>query len=94
MATLMTRLISIAIIGWAILTHPRAAACPIGWWVNGISPAGIYECRPVLGDPERDLEDAHARRDLGDERAIRGRIYCGWRVTPIVVDAQHVGCRS
>ncbi len=62
--------------------HRCRMSAPTGWYVNGVRPDGAFELRPVLGAPDRDLEDAHARRDIDDPRAFRGWIYCTGGATP------------
>ena len=75
------------------LLAPAIARCPPGWYVNGVRPSGIYECRPVLGRPERDISDARARLESGDSRAITGRLRCTGGDSPVVIDSRTVGCR-
>lgn len=100
--TMERTLISIAIL-LAILLAVAAARtfatplerhCPEpGWYLNGVRPSGAYQCLPVLGDPERDLDDARERRVFADERALEGRIHCTGGARPIVVDYRTVGCQ-
>lgn len=77
--------------GWAV--RPRVGRCPTGWYANGVRPWGSYECRPALGDPAHDLQDARDRVFIDDDRAIRDRIYCTGGSHPIVVDDVTVGCQ-
>lgn len=60
----------------------RYCNAPPGWYVNGVSPNGEAELRPVLGDPGADLVDARARRDISDPRRIVVRIHCTGGATP------------
>jgi|ERR1051325_2241449 hypothetical protein len=72
---------------------PNRARCPREFYANGVRPDGSFECRPVLGSPEHDLDDARARRDLPDGCAIPGRIHCTGTSRPIVVDGRAVACQ-
>lgn len=73
---------------------PDHARCVAGWYLNGVRPSGEFECRPVLGDAASDLDDARARRDFHDERAVRGRIYCTGGSHPVIgADGASVGCQ-
>lgn len=56
--------------------RPVAWTAPDGWWVNGVRPDGTFEARPVLGAADADLDDAHARRQIVDDRALQGRVWC------------------
>ncbi len=69
------------------------AECPDRWYVNGVRPNGRYQCLPVLGDPERDIDDAKAKIEWHDSRAIDGEIYCTGGAHPIVVGPRTVGCQ-
>ncbi len=62
--------------------------CAAGWYIEGINPAGVYRCRPVLGDPDRDIEDARYRLELPDDRRTYGWLYCPTPTTP-----RHDGAR-
>lgn len=75
--------VTIALLLFAMVVRPVRARCRPGWYVNGVRPSGVYECRPVLGRPEDDLLDAVRRTVLEqDQRAIRGRVYCTGGATP------------
>lgn len=65
---------------WAL--RPSSWRAPAGWYINGVRPDGRFEARPVLGRPEQDLEDAWARREIRDDRALAGRIWCRAPATP------------
>lgn len=73
------------------LLRPQAVAVIPGWYVNGVAPSGAYELRPWLGRPEMDLEDAHARRAIADDRRVVGRVWCLSPATPRQ-DGQRVWC--
>lgn len=62
-----------------------------GWFINGVRPNGRYEALPVLGRPERDLDDAHERREIRDSRSIVGWVWC-WRPETPRQDGQRVWC--
>lgn len=70
---------------------PRAQIAPRGWYVNGVRPDGRYEMLPALGRPERDLDDAHGRVEISDERKVVGWIWCWLPETPRQ-DGQKVWC--
>ena len=72
---------------------PTRARCPRAYYANGVKLDGSFECRPVLGTPERDLDDARARRDLPDGCAIPGKIHCTGGSRPVVVDGRTVSCQ-
>jgi hypothetical protein len=59
-------------------SHP----CEAGWYINGINPAGIYRCRPVLGRPENDIDDARSLRVFPDDREELGYLHCTGGATP------------
>lgn len=87
----MTRaMLMLAIVSRISCDH---AECPDRWYVNGVRPNGRYQCLPVLGDPERDIEDARARVEIHDARSIEGAIYCTGGARPIVVDSRTIGCQ-
>lgn len=67
---------------FALAIKCERATCRSGWYVNGVNPLGIYRCRPVLGDPEHDIEDARARRSFSDDREEVGYLYCTGGATP------------
>jgi hypothetical protein len=81
-----------------IVAAALQARCPTARAVSGVlyerrKPDGSFECRPVLGSPEHDLDGARARRALPDGCAIRGRIACTGGSRPIVVDGRTVACQ-
>lgn len=82
----------VALAGIAVYRCDRGV-CQLGWYVNGVKPSGDYECRPALGDPDRDLEDALERRNIRDERSIRSAVYCTGGMHPVVVSSSVVGCQ-
>lgn len=75
-------LVTIVLLCWAMATHPRTARCPTAWYVDGVRPSGLYECRPALDDvvPQNDA-------------AVRGLIYCTGGARPIVTGPRTVGCQ-
>jgi hypothetical protein len=86
-------LLSLALLAVCCLSHPARVHAPEGWYVNGVALSGLFELRPVLGRPEDDLEDARRRREIHDDRAITGRIYCLGSTVPINTDGRTVGCQ-
>jgi hypothetical protein len=90
----MSRLAIVIVVAAAIVPRcPTHARCPSDHYANGVRPDGSFECRPVLGTPEHDLDDARARRDLPDGCAIPGKIHCSGGSRPIVVDGRTVACQ-
>lgn len=81
-APVLCTIATIVVLAWCCAMHPTSWRAPRGWYVNGVRPTGRFEMRPVLGDPERDLEDARQRINIDDERALEGRIYCTGGATP------------
>ena len=77
----------------AFVLQPHHATCPDRWYAEGIRPNGAFTCRPVLGDPTQDLEDAHNRINIADPRAVTSQIYCTGGAHPIVVGPRTVGCQ-
>ena len=71
-----------ALMVWCCIARPVAWRAPAGWYVNGVRPDGAFEARPVLGRPGDDLRDAVERRDIADDRALYGRLYCTGGSTP------------
>lgn len=65
---------------WAL--RPTEWRAPGGWFVNGVRPSGEFEARPWLGRPQDDLDDAHARREIADDRVLVGRVWCTGGATP------------
>lgn len=78
----MTRMLTMALLAFCWIARPAHIHVPRGWYVNGVAPDGLFELRPVLGRPEDDIDDARARRDIRDDRAVLGRLYCTGGATP------------
>lgn len=93
MSALACFLVSLALLAWSFALRPHRYRAPSGWYVNGVSPAGAFELRRVLGNPARDLDDAHARRDWSaEDHPIAGQIYCTGGATPRH-DGESVWCQ-
>lgn len=93
-------LLSIALLCCSIVTRPSTAACPMGSYVNGVRPSGVYECRrKPSGNPLYDGAAGYPDRTVDRPGWYRGRIYCTGGSRPIVVlayrdgDARVVGCQ-
>lgn len=79
---------------WCCANRPQRARARPGWYINGVRPDGSYEMLPVLGSPERDLDDARARIQIPDDRSLSARIYCTGGAHPIANnDGVSVGCQ-
>jgi hypothetical protein len=74
--SLQDLMLSLILVVWCAFTRPQAIHAPPNWYVNGVHSDGWFELRPVLGDPDRDLEDAHARLDIRDGRHVIATLYC------------------
>jgi hypothetical protein len=85
---------SIAILCCAMVTQPRVARCPGGWYVNGIRPTGSFECRRIPGG-NPDFDGTWGRPDRSFERvgALQGQLYCTGGTRPIVRNETTVGCQ-
>lgn len=93
-------LLSIALLCCSAVVRPAAARCSEGFYVNGVRPSGVYECRRAPGgDPLYDGLVGYPDRTVDRPGWYRGRIWCGTGAVPIVVlayrdgDARRVGCR-
>lgn len=80
--------------------RPTRAACPRGWYVDGVHPSGVYECRRAPGgNPLYDGAAGYPDRTGDRPGAYRGRIWCRAPRRPSVTlavrdaDARIVGCR-
>ena len=56
--------------------RPQRLVAPLGWYVDGVDPAGWCDFRPVLGRAADDLSDAVHRVEIRDDRALLGRVHC------------------
>lgn len=93
-------LLSLALLICTAAIRPTSARCPPGWYVNGVRPTGIYECRRVPGgDPLYDGAAGYPDRTVDSPGWYWARIYCTGGAQPIVVlarherDARFVACR-
>lgn len=91
--------LSLAMLCCSAVTRPRAARCADGFYVNGIRPSGVYECRRAPGgNPLYDGAAGYPDRTVDRPGWYRSRIYCTGGSRPIVVlaqrdrDARVVGC--
>ena len=68
----------------ALLVDARRRECPIGYALEGVTPAGAFTCRLQVGPDDGELE-------LVD--TVRGRVYC--RPSEIAWSPTHrnIGCR-
>jgi len=79
----MAKAFSLAmLIAFGVRCERIANPCRAGWYVNGVNQAGIYRCRPVLGRPEDDIDDARSLRNFGDDREELGYLHCTGGATP------------
>lgn len=91
--------LSVALLCCSALARPVAATCVPGFYVNGVRPSGVYECRRVPGgNPLYDGAAGYPDRTVDRPGWYRGRVYCGAR-RPIIVlarrdaEARFVGCQ-
>lgn len=66
------------LLAWCLAVQVTRCSVPVGWYVNGVRPDGMFELRPVLGEPEHDL----STEQIKDDRSVRGRVYCTGGATP------------
>lgn len=90
--------LSIALLCCSIATRPAAARCPARWFVNGVRPSGLYECRRVPdGNPLYDGAGGFPDRSVDRPGWYRSRVWCTGGAHPIVVladgEARTVGCQ-
>jgi len=91
-------MLSVVLLCWSMVTRPAAATCPAGWYVNGVRPSGVYECRRAPGgDPLYDGAGGFPDRSVERPGWYRSRIWCTGGAHPIVVledrEARTVGCQ-
>ncbi len=82
----------------AYVVRPDHARCGRGWYVNGVSPGGVFECRLApTGDPERDGWRGGPDATIDHPGWLRSRVYCTGGAHPILVltdrEARSVGCQ-
>jgi hypothetical protein len=65
----------------ASIAQPRAASCPPGAWINGITPDGSYSCLLTVGD-----------NDSPAVETTTGRLWCAPSERPLVVDYRRARC--
>lgn len=92
--------LSVALLCCSAVRRPAAARCPVGWYVNGVRPTGVYECRRAPGgNPLYDGAAGYPDRTVDRPGWYRSRVYCTGGARPIVVlagrerDARVVGCQ-
>jgi hypothetical protein len=69
--------------------------CPDGWWVEGVRPSGVYDCRHVpVGDDVRLPGGLVEDRSVQPPGVLDGRIFCVAGSEPRVIDARTVACRK
>lgn len=92
--------LTVALLCCSMTVRPTMAACAEGFYVNGIRPSGVYECRRTPGgNPLYDGAAGYPDRTVDRHGWYRGRIWCTSGQRPIVVlayhdrDARVVGCQ-
>lgn len=85
--------------GWLLLgriARPTHACCPErGWWLEGIRPSGIYDCRRIpVGDDTWDAVHGEHDHSVQPPGVIVGRIYCGSGERPIAHWDGSVRCEA
>lgn len=87
-------LASVLLLCCAAATRPRVAWCPPDWYVNGVRPSGLYECRRAPGgEPLYDGAAGYPDRTVDRPGWLVGRIYCTGGSRPVVVTERVVGCQ-
>lgn len=89
----LVSLVILLLTGHLVRLDHEPQPCPVGWYVNGVRQNGMYECLPVLGDPDKDLEDAKHRIYIEDERRTWDVIHCTGGTHPVVTGQRTVGCQ-
>lgn len=89
---------SIALFCCSMAMRPAAARCQARWYVNGVRPSGLFECRRTPGgNPLYDGAGGFPDRSVDRPGWYRGRVYCTGGAHPIVVlgdrEARTVGCQ-
>lgn len=100
LADLLGAIVTLALLCYATTCRPDHASCWPGWYVNGIRPSGVYECRRVPGgDQLYDGAGGYPDRTVDRPGWYRGEIVCTGGRYPVVVLARHeadarvVGCQ-
>lgn len=86
-------LVTLVLLAAVSIVQPTRAIAPIGWYVNGVAPDGIYRVRKA---PDRERPCSlgwNGCIDNEPEREFRSRIYCTGGAYPIVVSDRIVGCQ-
>ncbi len=82
---------------WSALVRPTHAACPQGYWVNGIRPSGITDCIEVPGPDTADTDCGKQGRCSGNGPALARlplAIHCpSGRIAVVTKAPREVGCR-
>lgn len=91
-------LLSIVLLCCSMVTRPATARCMAGFYVDGVQPDGVYECRRAPGgDPLYDGAGGFPDRTVDRPGWYRSRVYCTGGMHPIVVledrEARTVGCQ-
>lgn len=92
-AALVGTIASILTFCWSIATfRSDEAQCPAGWWINGVTRDGRYECRsPTAGQDCGGSKFCESLNDPAEIR-VRGRVWCGKGEVP-VQDGTRIWCR-
>lgn len=92
--------LSVFLLCCSMVVRPRSAACPEAFYVNGVRPTGVFECRRRPGgNPLYDGAAGYPDRTVNRPGWYRWRIWCSNGMHPIVVfayrdtDARIVGCQ-
>lgn len=90
-------LLSIVLLCCSMAMRPAGARCPARWYLNGVRPSGVYECRRVPGgSPLYDGAGGFPDRSVDRPGWYRSRVRCTGGSRPIVVlgdgEARTVGC--
>lgn len=96
MNALIAYLLSVAVVFVGIVTRPRSAQCPSGWWMNGARPSGEFGCRPTprLRASEEARGPYHPEPlDPDEDVEVYGHVFCDPGDEPRVMsDGVHVAC--
>lgn len=96
MTAVLSSLLSIASLCWAMATHPARLRCPPPFYAEGVRPSGRTTC-VYDPTPETEANDCATGRCDGSglpTLRVEARIYCTGGARPIAsLDGRTVGCQ-
>lgn len=98
LADLASAIATVALLCCSTVARPKHARCARTWYVNGVRPSGVFECRPAAGGDPR-FDGVFGTPDRARDRPgwLRSRIHCTNGTHAIVVlgdrENRTVGCQ-